>query len=1176
MTLFSSALDLESAEERAGYLDKACAGAPALRARVEALLRAHDHLGPFLAPDPPPGSLARQPAPEQTAPYDGKASLSNETIGPYRLLQVIGQGGMGTVYMAEQSEPVRRRVALKVVRPGLDGRQILSRFEAERQALAMMDHPNIARVFDAGAAADGRPYFVMELVKGVPITTFCDERRLSPRERIDLFVAVCQAVQHAHQKGVIHRDLKPSNVLVALYDDKAVPKVIDFGVAKAAGTSLTDGSVFTEFGAIIGTLEYMSPEQAQLNQLDVDTRSDVYSLGVLLYELLTGTTPMDRKVVGQVALMEVLRHIREVDTPRPSQRLSTVAGLATIAAARGLDPGKLGGLIRGDLDWIVMKALEKDRVRRYESPGAMARDLQRHLRGDEVEACPPSTLYRFRKFARRHRVALSASAAIVTTLLIATAVSAWQAVRATRAERAAVESAEVERQTITFLVDDLLGSASLSTQVIAGITPDPDIKVRTLVDRAAARIDGRFADQPLVESSVRHSIGRVYHSLGLFEEARRCFERCSEIRRHILGEDHPATLRAAADLGQCETDLGLHDAAEKRLRHTLDLATRLSDDQRNRLEIMTLGMLGTCLEAAQRHDEADATFRRALELTHKSPEVHSYQRLVLQNNLAISLTNRGDEAGAETLLHESLREALKAGGDDHPMVPLIRDNLSLIQRNQGHFRRAEQTARAAYESSQRLFGDRHPSTLAALRNVGLSEMGLGRAAEAEATLRRALDLARQGYGAESETTMHSAIALAGVLLDRGTIEEAEALLRECLPVARRYGPEYAANVEGNLGMVSFARGNFVEAEQWLRKAESVLEALPSVDVRFLLALKRDLAYAIGHQGRHQEALERFRAALRKVEAIFGRDDHQTFHLLAGLVHECRALGLDAEGEALYPRLIRLGDSLLGSEARNALAVKQNYAAVLHVRGKFEAAEELYRAGIEGFTKAVGPEDVATLQTISNLGELYRDWGRPDDAVPLLQQALHGHQRTSGADHPHTLWTLWKLAELERDRGRFDEAQPMFERCLAGYAKAQSADGLELAQLRADLALNHLKKREPERAEALLREALRAYEKQLPDDWRRFEIMGLLGEALSIQARFEEAEPLVLESFAGMEARHTRVTVDAWPRRPLARRRVVPLYEAWGKPALTAKWRQEPATEASGQPPPKIAAPAPAH
>ncbi len=437
-TIFSEALALRDEAERAAYLDDACRGDAELRAQVEAMLRDHEQVGRFLgtatcstgspartAEDgserPPPGDATQAEAPELNgaAPAGPSAEGPGAVVGPYRLVQAIGEGGMGTVYLAEQTRPVRRTVALKLIKAGMDSRQVLARFEAERQALALMDHPNIARVLDAGTSGTGRPYFVMELVEGIPITRFCDERRLTLRERLELTIPVCQAVQHAHQKGIIHRDLKPSNVLIALYDGKPVPKVIDFGVAKATGPRLTDHTLFTEFGAVVGTLEYMSPEQAGLKPYDVDTRSDIYSLGVLVYELLTGTTPMERARLKAAAFHEALRVIREDESPRPSQRLSTTEGLPNIAACRHVEPRKLSGLVRGELDWIVMRALEKDRNRRYETASGLAADLRRYLDDEPVQAGPPSAGYRLRKFVRRHRRALATAALVGVLLLVA-------------------------------------------------------------------------------------------------------------------------------------------------------------------------------------------------------------------------------------------------------------------------------------------------------------------------------------------------------------------------------------------------------------------------------------------------------------------------------------------------------------------------------------------------------------------------------------------------------------------------------------------------------------------------------------------------------------------------------------------------------------------------------------
>ncbi len=437
--IFSGALGKRSPTERAAYLDEACGGDPELCRRVERLLEAHPQLGSFLQGEPTElGSIMQEP-PAHESPVT--------VIGPYKLLQPIGEGGMGTVFMAEQTHPVRRTIALKLIKAGMDTRQVIARFEAERQALALMDHPNIARVLDAGATESGRPYFVMELVKGLPITRYCDEQRLTPRQRLELFIPVCHAVQHAHQKGIIHRDLKPSNVLMALYDGEPVPKIIDFGVAKATGQALTEKTLDTGFGAVVGTLEYMSPEQAEPNQLDIDTRSDIYSLGVLLYELLTGSPPFTKKNSKNSGMLEMLRVIREQEPTKPSTKLSTAEELPTLAANRGTEPARLMKLVRGELDWIVMKALEKDRNRRYEMASALAADVQRYLNDEPVQACSPSALYRFGKFARRNRRVAVMAGVVCATLVVAVATLAVSYAQVQQALRHKSEALEREKGT---------------------------------------------------------------------------------------------------------------------------------------------------------------------------------------------------------------------------------------------------------------------------------------------------------------------------------------------------------------------------------------------------------------------------------------------------------------------------------------------------------------------------------------------------------------------------------------------------------------------------------------------------------------------------------------------------------------------------------------------------------
>jgi tetratricopeptide (TPR) repeat protein/serine/threonine protein kinase len=442
--LFMAVLPIEDAAERSAYLDRACAGQTALRQRVEALLAAFEQAGSFL--QPPAGDPRAKYGVSGLEPTSGgeRAEGPGAVIGPYKLIEQIGQGGMGTVWMAQQIEPVKRVVALKLIKAGMDSKQIIARFEAERQALALMDHPNIARVLDGGTTAAGRPYFVMDLVKGVPITRYCDEHHLTPRQRLELFVPVCQAVQHAHQKGIIHRDLKPSNVLVALYDGRPAPKVIDFGVAKAAGQSLTGKTLVTGFGALVGTLEYMSPEQAEINQLDIDTRSDIYSLGVLLYELLTGSPPFTRKELEKAGMLEMLRVIREEEPSKPSTKLSSSEALPTLAANRGAEPARLTKLLRGELDWIVMKALEKDRNRRYETANGFAQDVQRYLADEPVLACPPSVAYRLRKFARRNKQAMTSVGAVAVALLLVVGAFGWT-LRDSAARRQAAAKEEAHR-----------------------------------------------------------------------------------------------------------------------------------------------------------------------------------------------------------------------------------------------------------------------------------------------------------------------------------------------------------------------------------------------------------------------------------------------------------------------------------------------------------------------------------------------------------------------------------------------------------------------------------------------------------------------------------------------------------------------------------------------------------
>ena len=619
--------------------------------------------------------------------------------------------------MAEQEEPVRRKVALKIIKPGMDTREVIGRFEAERQALAIMDHPNIARVLDAGATESGRPFFVMELVRGVPITDFCDQNSLTTRERLELFASVCQAVQHAHQKGIIHRDIKPSNVLVTLRDERPIPKVIDFGVAKATNQRLTEKTVFTRFAQMIGTPLYMSPEQAGMSELDVDTRSDIYSLGVLLYELLTGTTPFDHERLREAAYEELLRIIREEEPPRPSLRITTLGDtLPSVAARRKIEPKKLSSLFRGELDWIVMKALEKDRSRRYETASGFGDDIERYLNDEPVIACPPSAVYRFRKFARRNRAALWMIALVTGTLLLGIVGTSWQAVRATLAEREAAternraldaeqsarEEAAISRAVNDFINEDLLSSADPDAE------PNRDLKVREVLDRAFQDIEGRFEDQPLVKSQILSTLGNAYHALGEYGKAEKLHSEALEIQRRVLGKEHPDTLRSRNNLAVAIKFQGRHEEAERLHREVLEIRRRvLGSEHPDTLDSMqnlagAIGIPNGCQEAEELYRDVLTIQRRMLGPEH--PDT-----LNSMCSLAMELNRQGRCEEAEGLLDETLEVQRRVLREMHPDTLISLSALLDVLLRQKRYRRGSEARRRVAEDQNAVCWG--PSTL---------------------------------------------------------------------------------------------------------------------------------------------------------------------------------------------------------------------------------------------------------------------------------------------------------------------------------------------------------------------------------------------------------------------------------------------------------------------------------
>jgi serine/threonine protein kinase/tetratricopeptide (TPR) repeat protein len=731
--IFCTVIEMASPEERAAYLDRVCSDDIDLRRRVERLLAAHSQAGSFLGARPAVSA----------ATQDVLGESPGLVIGQYKLLQVIGEGGMGTVWMAEQLQPVQRKVALKIIKAGMDSHGVLARFEAERQALALMDHPNIAKVLDAGATAGGRPYFVMELVKGDSITRYCDEHRVTPRERLELFMPVCQAIQHAHQKGIIHRDIKPSNVLVAPYDGKPVVKVIDFGVAKATGQRLTEKTLFTEFGAVVGTLEYMSPEQAELNNQDIDTRSDIYSLGVLLYELLTGSTPLQRNRLKQAAMMEVLRLIREEEPPRPSTRLSTTDELPSVAAKRGVEPKKLSVLVRGDLDWIAMKALDKDRNRRYETANGLAMDVQRYLADEPVQACPPSAAYRFRKMVRRHKGQVTAVATILALLLAGSAISTWQGVRATYAER---ETANALAQVTA---EQAKTQAALTAETAA------KEETREAMDALTGDVvETLFTTQQQVSETERKFLRKV---VGIYEAFTQKSAETAEAR-FLRAKGYFTVARLRAILGENPDAVAGFRQAEALLEK---LADEFPDVAEYRQKLArTEGNMGIALGKLRKEAEAETAFRRGITLQTKlagdSPKQPEYQKELARNYTSLGflreLQHKYEEAEQHYRRALDLKERLIAdfGATPHELE-LVTSlmNMSQLLRKQEKYADSEKMGRRALKLQEEQMA-KVPPTGRDRQQLARSYSGLGialaelkRDAEAESALRQAQDVRRK-------------------------------------------------------------------------------------------------------------------------------------------------------------------------------------------------------------------------------------------------------------------------------------------------------------------------------------------------------------------------------------------------------------------------------------------------
>jgi serine/threonine protein kinase/tetratricopeptide (TPR) repeat protein len=890
-TIFMAALDIDDPAERWAFLDESCRGSPDLRKRVEALIHSHEQDESFLN-SPPPGI-------EATA-FCSVGVGSGDTIGSYKVLEQIGEGGFGVVYLAEQERPVRRKVALKIIKPGMDTKQVIARFEAERQVLAMMDHPNIAKVLDAGTTGgeppssiqqpassiqnSGRPYFVMELVQGVPITEYCDQCNLTNNERLELFITVCQAVQHAHQKGIIHRDLKPTNVLVAIQDGQPAPKIIDFGVAKAIDEQLTEHTLTTAFAQMIGSPLYMSPEQAELSPLGVDTRSDIYSLGVLLYELLTGTTPFDKDRLHAASYDELRRIIREEEPPGPSARVSTLAAdlATTFAERRRTDPRRLIQTIRGELDWIVMKCLEKDRNRRYETASGLVSDIESYLNDEPVEACPPSTMYRFRKFARRNKFVIRAAGLVALALIVGSIVSTWQAVRATRAEGQALQAQGQSHQAINDYFTLVSEDEALRYE------PALQPLRRKLLDTALAyyeQFSRKNHTSPQMRAEMAATCSRVAiltYELGTGDDWFDWLDKGNAIIEELLNEQHDLSKFPSLTSGQrwlvgnitmWVGDLEKSKQILERWRYVAEeLALRFPNVRGFQNDLaayyMAMGKVYKRSDIAKAQESVAKARHIWEKLTRDHRDVPEY-RAALASSICYTATMLiyAQQPGADLEMQHAVRLQRELV-EGYPNVPSYRDGLAIMHEefgfvleHLGDYKQAEDEYRGMIESYEELQRD-YPNSIQFQLGVLRGRMWLGELlwhkgdpAHATQQFQEALQLGEKLYDRDLFASYYFAYLLANC---------ADPSIRDAQR-AKRLAENVVEQVTGlgdgwiTLGWALYRAGDHEGAVKALETGIGLFTNYDTCTAHFLLAM------ANWHLGKKKEALRRYEFGLAQLD-----------------------------------------------------------------------------------------------------------------------------------------------------------------------------------------------------------------------------------------------------------------------------------------------------------------------
>lgn len=1038
--------------------------------------------------------------------------------GKYTLLEKLGTGGMGEVWLAQQSEPIRRRVALKLIKEGMDSKAVLARFEAERQALAVMNHPNIAKVFDAGLTEQGHPYFVMEWINGVSITRYCDAHKLTPRARLELFIPVCQAIQHAHHKGIIHRDIKPSNVLVASYDDVPIPKVIDFGVAKATGGTLTDVTLNTGFGMLVGTPEYMSPEQASMQSIDIDTRSDIYSLGVLLYELLTGSPPFRRKELEAAGLQEILRVIREEDPPKPSTKVSTADELPSLSANRSTLPSELPSLLRNELDWIVMKALAKERERRYDSANALAQDIDRHLHNEPVLASPPSTSYRLKKFFAKHRGKVMAAAAIILSLVVGIIGTAWQAIEARRAE---VKVTEERDKAIAAEADTKAFGDFLVNHVLAAAQPEGtphglgvDVKLSQALAQAQNAIPNVFLGRTQAEARARQALGITWRILGNY-----------------------------------------HDG-EQQLRRALELLTSV-DGEEGLLTLSCANSLAVCLSEADRDKEAIPYFVKSLKKYQVIwPEDHP-DRVLTELNLALSFAKVGREDESGKIIQRVIDIRKRQFGPDHLLTLKAIDSKAQLHVNREQFREALQLRASIIESCQRASLMDHPDGMLFQMNYAHSVMLAGKPQDAAEMLLKIRDRQKAILGENHLQCIATLQNLASAYIALGKYPLALETFNQAITLGERLMiPSHESSITTQAGKAHALRliGRAGEAVVIYEKLRDLLIQKRGMNHRYTLTMFNDLGTAYFTDNRRMDAIKAWETARDGYVRHFGPESTSLLAINNNLAGAYMMNGQFEAAARSFENLLEIMKVKLVADHPNSFTLQHNLASCYFKLNRLEDAEKQWLDCEARMVKKFNDDHPNLLAVRDGLAMVQSMQGKHGPALELHQRNLDKSRKLLGANHMNTLKFMFHQVESCRRARQFQEGVKLHRELIAQQRTAfknkpmQLADALEEWVLTLDQAEIH--------AEAITacREWLALCitiqnEGQVVKE-ARFQLSGFLLKA----KQYEEAEKLLL-----LVEKQIKLAPSA-PSDKVTRQacltRLVDLYKQWNKPDEARKYQEQ--------------------